>query len=110
MDGMDTRAPDMLESSPMAKPVIEIEFCSLSNWILRAVYMANELLRTFDMELGRVTLVPTHEGDFFEVRLDGGVLWSRDKWQGFPHVNELILLVRDRIAPAKELDQVDHSD
>ena len=37
---------------------IEIEYCTQCRWLLRAAWMAQELLVTFEDELGGVTLVP----------------------------------------------------
>lgn len=38
-------------------PQIEIEYCRQCRWLLRAGWMAQELLVTFEDELGGVTLV-----------------------------------------------------
>ena len=39
-------------------PRIEIEYCTGCRWLLRAAWTAQELLTTFEQELGEVTLVP----------------------------------------------------
>ena len=39
-------------------PTIEITYCRLCGWGLRAGWMAQELLTTFAEELGSVTLTP----------------------------------------------------
>ncbi|HXF66795.1 MAG TPA: SelT/SelW/SelH family protein [Burkholderiales bacterium] len=88
------------------KPRIEIEYCTQCRWLLRAGWMAQELLATFEAELGAVTLVPG-AGGVFEVRLDGATLWSRKERGRFPELAELKQLVRDRVAPGKDLG---HSD
>ena len=41
-----------------AKPALEIEYCTQCRWLLRAAWMAQELLTTFEVELGSVALVP----------------------------------------------------
>ena len=64
--------------------------------------MAQELLTTFEAELGGVTLVPG-TGGVFEVRTEGAVIWSRKEQDRFPDIKELKQLVRDRIAPDKPL-------
>jgi selenoprotein W-related protein len=64
--------------------------------------MAQELLTTFEKELGEVALVPG-EGGVFEVRLDGELIFSRKDQGRFPESKELKQLVRDRIAPNKDL-------
>jgi len=37
-------------------PRVEIEYCTQCRWLLRAAWMAQELLTTFTEELGEVTL------------------------------------------------------
>ncbi len=64
--------------------------------------MAQELLTTFFEEIGEVALVPG-TGGVFEIRVNGELVWSRAEKQGFPEVKELKQLVRDRIAPTKDL-------
>jgi selenoprotein W-related protein len=68
--------------------------------------MAQELLTTFENELGELALVPG-TGGIFEVRVDGEVIFSRNQEGRFPESKELKQLVRDRIAPDKPLG---HSD
>jgi selenoprotein W-related protein len=51
-------------------PMIEITYCRLCGWGLRAGWMAQELLTTFAEELGSVTLTPDRTGGVFEVRID----------------------------------------
>lgn len=90
-----------------AKPRIEIEYCPKCHWLLRAAWMAQELLSTFESELGAVTLVPSAEAGLFEIRLDGGPIWNRKIDGGFPDIKELKRRVRDRVAPDRELGHVD---
>ena len=61
---------------------------------------------TFGEELGAVALVPG-SGGIFEVRLDGERLWNKKEAGRFPEPKEIKQLVRDRIAPGKDLG---HSD
>ncbi len=68
--------------------------------------MAQELLTTFESELGEVALVPGSSG-VFEVRLDGETLFSRSEEGRFPESKELKQRVRDRVAPGRSLG---HSD
>lgn len=89
-----------------AKPRITIEYCTQCRWLLRAAWMAQELLTTFESELGGVTLVPG-TGGVFKVSLDGSLLWSRQDQGRFPEMKELKQIVRDRIAPDRDLG---HSD
>ena len=43
-------------------PRVEIEYCTQCRWLLRAAWMAQELLTTFEQELGEVALVPAPAG------------------------------------------------
>ena len=87
-------------------PRIEIEYCTQCRWLLRAAWMAQELLTTFEKEIGEVALIPGKDA-VFEVRLDREVIFSRKQEGRFPELKELKQLVRDRIAPDKDLG---HSD
>jgi selenoprotein W-related protein len=90
-----------------AAPLVEITYCRLCGWGLRAGWMAQELLHTFAAEVGSVALTPDATGGVFEVRVDGDVIWSRKEEGRFPDIKELKQLVRDRIAPGRPLG---HSD
>ena len=90
----------------MSKPRIEIVYCTQCRWLLRAAWLAQELLTTFEQELGEVALQPG-TGGIFEVRAQGQLVWSRAVEQRFPDAKELKQRVRDVIAPVKELG---HSD
>jgi selenoprotein W-related protein len=79
-------------------PRVEIEYCRRCRWLLRAAWLAQELLSTFEEEISGVTLVPNAEGGVFEVRLDGATLFSRAQAGRFPEAKELKRQVRDRIA------------
>jgi len=87
-------------------PRIEIEYCTQCRWLLRAAWMAQELLMTFEGELGEVALIPG-TGGVFEVRVQEKTVWSREQQGRFPEAKELKQLVRDVIAPEKDLG---HSD
>ena len=92
-----------------ARPVIEITFCRLCGWGLRAGWMAQELLGTFAEEVGSVMLTPDASGGVFDVRMDGQLIWSRKERGRFPESKELKQLVRDRIAPGRSLGHSDSS-
>jgi len=86
----------------MRQPRIEIEYCTQCRWLLRAAWMAQELLITFQDEIGEVALQPG-TGGVFEVRVDGETAWSRAAQGRFPEIKELKQLIRDRIAPGRDL-------
>ena len=88
-------------------PNISITYCRLCGWLLRAAWMGQELLSTFAEELGSVTLEPNDVGGVFEVRVDGDLIWSRSERGRFPDIKELKQLVRDRVAPDRNLGHVE---
>jgi selenoprotein W-related protein len=88
-------------------PRVEIRYCTQCRWLLRAAWMAQELLTTFDTELGEVALVPG-TGGVFDVSLDGELIFSRKQAERFPESKELKQLIRDRIAPERSLGHSDH--
>lgn len=92
----------------MHDAMIEIEYCTQCRWLLRAAWVAQELLTTFESELGGVSLIPG-SGGIFEVRLDGEVLFSRKAAGRFPESKELKQLIRDRIAPDRNLGHSDRT-
>ena len=69
------------EAAMPVSPMIEITYCRLCGWGLRAGWMAQELLTTFAEELGSVTLTPDGTGGVFEVRVNNEVIWSRSGTQ-----------------------------
>ena len=70
--------------------------------MLRAAYLAQELLTTFEKELGEVALVPG-SGGIFEVRVDGETLATNRETKRRPEAGEVKRLLRDRIAPGKTI-------
>jgi selenoprotein W-related protein len=91
----------------MHTPRIEVVYCTQCRWLLRAAWIAQELLSTFSEDLGEVALVPG-QGGVFEVRLEGELLFSRAVERRFPEAAELKQLVRDRIDKDRDLGHVDH--
>jgi selenoprotein W-related protein len=85
---------------------IEIQYCTQCRWMLRAAWIAQELLTTFEEDMREVALIPG-TGGIFEVRVEGETVWSRKAQGRFPELKELKQIVRDRIAPEKDLG---HSD
>ena len=84
------------------KSRIEIHYCTQCRWLPRATWIAQELLTTFEEEIGELALVPG-TGGIFELRADGDLLWSRKERGRFPELKELKQLIRDRIAPGRDL-------
>ena len=96
----------------MSIHIVEIEYCTQCRWLLRAAWLAQELLITFDADLKAVSLMPG-TGGVFEVRLNSAVLYSRKTEGRFPESKELKQLIRDVIAPERDLghsEKLEHSD
>jgi selenoprotein W-related protein len=91
-----------------AKPRIAITYCTQCNWLLRAGWMAQELLSTFGQDIGEVALVPG-SGGHFEITLGSETIWERKRDGGFPDAKVLKQLVRDRVWPERELGHIDRS-
>ena len=87
---------------------ITIAYCTQCRWLLRAAWMAQELLTTFEDELAEVALRPA-TGGLFEVRVEGELVWSRAADGGFPEIKVLKQRVRDRIAPDKPIGHSDRT-
>jgi selenoprotein W-related protein len=93
-------------SPPMSLPMVEIEYCRQCRWQLRAAWMAQEMLTTFEEEIGGVLLKPG-TGGVFKISVDGETVWSRKEQGRHAEITELKQLVRDRVAPGRSLG---HSD
>lgn len=93
-----------MEATP--KPRLAITYCRQCNWMLRAGWMAQELLSTFAEDLGEVALVPG-TGGVFRIELDGAVVWERKADGGFPDAATLKQRVRDVLAPGRDLGHAD---
>lgn len=90
----------------MAGPRVSIAYCTQCRWLLRAGWMAQELLSTFGPDLGEVALVPG-TGGIFEVRCGDELIWERGRDGGFPDAKVLKQRVRDVVDPSRNLG---HSD
>jgi selenoprotein W-related protein len=83
-------------------PRVEITYCTRCKFLLRAAWLAQELLTTFESELAEVALRPG-SGGVFEVRMDGEVIASNANGGAMPDVGEVKRLLRDRIAPGRPI-------
>ncbi len=87
---------------------IEINYCAQCRWLLRAAWMAQELLSTFDGDIESLTLKPG-TGGMFDIRVDEALVWSRKAQGRFPEITELKQLLRDRIDPTRDLGHIDRA-
>lgn len=90
----------------MDKPKIRIVYCTQCNWMLRAAWLAQELLNTFGQDLGEVALIPD-TGGVFEIHCNEKLVWERKRDGGFPEAKVLKQRVRDLVWPERGLG---HSD
>lgn len=88
-------------------PILTIEYCPKCQWLLRAAWMAQEFLITFDGLIGAVTLRPSETGGRFTIFLNDEIVFDRKENGGFAEIKELKQMLRDVIAPEKDLG---HSD
>jgi len=86
--------------------IVKIRYCTQCRWLLRSAWMAQELLTTFDTEIDELTLQPG-SGGIFEVIANDTLVWSRKGAGRFPEITELKQLVRDVLAPEKDLGHAD---
>jgi len=90
------------------QPRVAITYCTQCQWLLRAAWMAQELLSTFTTELGEVALIPG-TGGIFQITCGDELIWDRKRDGGFPDVKTLKQLVRDRVAPERDLGHTDRA-
>ena len=83
-------------------PRIEIRYCTQCRWLLRAAWLAQELLTSFEAELGEVALIPG-TGGLFDILCEGELIYSRKTQGRFPEAREIKQLVRDRVDPERDL-------
>jgi selenoprotein W-related protein len=84
------------------KPQVVITYCTQCQWLLRAAWLAQELLSTFGEDLGQVALAPASGGRFL-ITCDGVQVWERKADGGFPEAKVLKQRIRDLIDPARDL-------
>lgn len=85
---------------------VSIHYCVQCNWMLRATWMAQELLYTFAEDLQQVALKPG-SGGVFEIYVGDVLIWERKRDGGFPGPKELKQKVRDLLFPERELGHID---
>ncbi len=85
---------------------VEITYCTQCRWMLRAAWLAQELLTTFEEDLYSVALKPG-TGGVFDIHLNGQRIFSRKDAGRFPQSKEVKQRIRDLIDPQRDLG---HSD
>ncbi len=87
---------------------IQITYCTQCRWMLRAAWIAQELLITFESDLSRVSLVPA-TGGIFSIYLDDQLIFSRQQAGHFPELKQIKQLIRDVIDPQRSLGHSDRA-
>jgi selenoprotein W-related protein len=77
---------------------------------MRASWMAQELLTTFEQELDAVALRPSEIAGKFEISIDNSSIFDRKTVGHFPEIKDLKQIVRDIVAPEKSLGHSDKKD
>jgi selenoprotein W-related protein len=93
----------------MKHPRITITYCTQCQWLLRAAWLAQELLSTFGQSVAEVALIPG-TGGIFEVHCEHELVWERKRDGGFPDAKTLKQRVRDIIEPERDLGHADRKD
>jgi selenoprotein W-related protein len=91
----------------MEKARITITYCTKCRWLLRAAWLGQELLTTFENEIAELALIPDSTGGVFLITAGDKVIFSREKGDSFQDIKEIKQRIRDHIAPGKALG---HSD
>ncbi|WP_353132406.1 SelT/SelW/SelH family protein [Pseudopedobacter sp.] len=89
------------------KPTVQIEYCPKCGWMLRAAYMAQELLSTFTDDVNGILLKPSEVNGRYSISIGDKLIFDRKREGRFPEIKELKQLVRDIVNPDKSLG---HSD
>ena len=87
-------------------PRVSILYCRQCRWMMRAAWLAQEILTTFSEDIGEVALQPG-VGGILEIRLNDELIFSRKESERFPEAKEIKQLIRDQIDPKRDLG---HSD
>uniref|UniRef100_A0A6S8FPG4 Selenoprotein W n=1 Tax=Aplanochytrium stocchinoi TaxID=215587 RepID=A0A6S8FPG4_9STRA len=91
------------------KARVEILYCTKCKWLLRASWMATELLSTFSDDIGSVSLTPSLPGTYIiRVWRNGAdqeptIVWDRKENGGFPYPKDIKKKIRDICFPEKQL-------
>lgn len=90
-------------SSPViSSPNVSISYCTSCRWLLRAAWLAQELVSAAAEDIASITLIPirppSNDG-VFVLSLDGQDVWDRAKQGGFPEVTDLIQALKSRTPP-----------
>ena len=89
------------------RPRVSITFCTQCHWMLRAAWMAQELLSTFGTDLGEVALIPGDRRRLLDQGRRRRDLGAQARRRVFPDVKALKGRVCDRLDPDRDLGHLD---
>ena len=89
------------------QPTIIIEYCPKCHWLLRAAYMAQEFLTTFEGDVKAVTLIPSEVNGRYSIHINEQKIFDRKEYGGFAEIKEIKQIIRDVVAPGKSLGHTD---
>lgn len=95
-------------SEATSGPRVTITYCTQCRWLLRASWLAQELLTSFTTDIGELALRPG-VGGIFQVHVGDELVWDRKVHGGFPELGPLKRSVRDRVAPGRDLGHTDRA-
>ena len=85
---------------------VNIVYCPKCGWMLRAAWMAQEILRRFEEDPITVSIAPGNNGQF-DISLNKQLIYSRAETGEFPESKEIKQAIRDIVDPERDLG---HSD
>lgn len=98
---VSAETPDLLvgigstaEATQSAPMRVTVEFSMASGTLLRATWIASELLTEFHRDIGDLTLVPKSSENTFNLWIGGKIVWSRGVGQPLPDYEHLRPIVR----------------
>jgi len=83
------------------KPSVTIECCHKCYWLLRAAYIAQGLVTTFESELDSVALKRIDATGNFVISINGKKAFDRKEFGGFPEIKGLKQLVSTWLSQQK---------
>ncbi len=86
--------------------ILKIEYCRMCRWTLRAFYLAQEVLQTFEEDFQDIHLRAATAGQF-QVKVNDTLVWCRKQDGGFPEPKVLKQRIRDCIDPDRNLGHND---
>lgn len=89
------------------KPAVTIEYCPKCGWLLRAAYMAQEFLTSFQEDIDSVSLKPSEVAGRYAISIAEEIVFDRKREGGFREIKELKQIIRDKVNPGKNLGHAD---